>query len=98
MWLDRTAFLDAFTYTYTGFDTGQASTGIEWGQAVAALDQGRLACSPGEAQILRIAGSLARGIPVDLGDAATRLDRTNTRLVTSAITRAAGHAEAEARN
>jgi hypothetical protein len=32
-WLKRPDFLDMFTntYTYTDFDTGQASTGIEWG-------------------------------------------------------------------
>lgn len=41
---------------------------------------------------MRIAASLARGIPVDLADAVTSLDHANTRLVTDAIRQAAGHA------
>jgi hypothetical protein len=88
-WLKRTDFLDAFTYT--DFDTEQTLTGTEWDQAVAALDDGHLACSPGEAQILQIAASLARRIPVDLGDAATGLDRSNTQLVVNVISHATGH-------
>ena len=64
---------------------------MDWTAAVAALDAGRLACSDGEARMLRIAGSLAEGIPLDLHDAATSLDATNTTLVAQAIRHASGH-------
>jgi hypothetical protein len=69
--LRRTDFLEQFTYTYEDYDTGLTSTGISWSEAITALDQGHLACSRGEARILRIAASLARGIPVDLREAMT---------------------------
>ena len=41
--------------------------------------------------MLRIAASLAGGIPVDLRDALTGLDTRNTELVRDAVTRATGH-------
>jgi hypothetical protein len=89
-WLRRTDFLTRFTFTATDFDTGTTSTGIEWAEAINALGCD-LTCSGGEARLLRIAASLAKGIPVDLHDAMTGLDHTNTALVASAVTRAAGH-------
>jgi hypothetical protein len=46
------------------------------------LDRGHLACSSGEVRILRIASSLARGIPIGLREAMTSLDALNTALVT----------------
>lgn len=64
-------------------------TSIEWAAAINALGHD-LACSGGEA-LLRIAASLAQGIPVDLRDAITGLDHTNTALVARAITQAARH-------
>jgi hypothetical protein len=48
------------------------TTEIDWPAAVAALDTGGLPCSSGERQILRLAASLAEGIPVDLRDALPR--------------------------
>jgi hypothetical protein len=89
-WLRRNDFLDRFTFTTTNFDTETTSTGLNWAPAINALDHD-LACSGGEARLLRIAASLAQGIPVDLRDAMTGLDQTNTALVASAITQAAGH-------
>ena len=58
---------------------------------MAALDADRLPCSSGEEQLLRIAASLAEGIPLDLHDAVTGLDSVNTDLVARAICRATGH-------
>jgi hypothetical protein len=89
-WLHRADFLERFTFTATDFDTGTTSTGIEWAAAIDALGCD-LACSGGEARLLRIAASLAKGIPVDLRDAMTGLDRLNTAIVTHALIRAAGH-------
>jgi hypothetical protein len=45
-----------------------AALGRSSDRTVAALESGRLPCSDGTAQILRIAASIADGIPVDLRD------------------------------
>lgn len=94
-WLNRRDFIETFI---VGTDPASAEqpgycdgTFVDWSAAVAALDESRLPCSNGEAQLLRIAGSLAEGIPVDLRDAITGLDATNTRLVARAVCHAAGH-------
>lgn len=94
-WLYRHEFIDRFVdrpplaeHGPTG-DTDMAS--VDWAGALAALETGRLACSNGEGQLLRIAGSLAEGLLVDLRDAITGLDATNTGLVARAICHAAGH-------
>ena len=44
-------------------------------------------------RVLRIAASLATGIPVDLGDAVTGLDRHNLALVLAALSHANGSQE-----
>lgn len=88
-WLHRNDFLDRFTFT-TNVDTTATRTGIDWAASINALGHD-LACSGGEARLLRIAASLAQGIPVDLRDAATGLDNTNATLVARAITQAARH-------
>jgi type II secretory pathway component PulK len=88
-WLHRDDFLERFTFTGTDFDNETTSTGIEWAAVINALDRD-LACSGGEARLLRIAASLAKGIPVDLRDAMTGLDHVNTALVARAVTQAAG--------
>jgi hypothetical protein len=88
-WLHRDDFLDRFTFT-TSFNAAGTHTGIDWAAAINALGND-LACSGGEARLLRIAASLAQGIPVDLRDAVTGLDHANATLVAQAITQAAGH-------
>jgi hypothetical protein len=64
---------------------------IDWLAAVAALEAGRLPCSPSEGQVLRVAASLAEGVPVDVREAVSGLDTTNIVLVAQAILHAAGH-------
>ena len=64
---------------------------VDWAAALAALEGGRLACSSSEAQVLRIAASIADGLPVDLRDATCGLDRANARRVAKALVHAAGH-------
>jgi hypothetical protein len=64
---------------------------VDWPAAVAALEAGRLPCSPSEGHVLRIAASLAEGVPVDLREAASGLDAANIVLVAQAIVHAAGH-------
>lgn len=86
-------FVDGFVETLTSHQqTGHTDTAlVDWVAALAALDAGRLPCSSGEGQLLRIAASLAEGLPVDLRDAITGLDTINTRLVARVINLAAGH-------
>ena len=94
-WLHRRDFVNEFVESDTPaspqwidhLDTAF----VDWARALAALDTGRLPCSSGEGQLLRIAGSLAEGIPVDLRDALTGLDTINTGIVAQAIFHAAGH-------
>jgi hypothetical protein len=50
---------------------------IDWPEAIAALDRGRLPCSGGEDRMLRLAARLAVGIPVDLRAALTGPDSHN---------------------
>lgn len=88
-WLRRTDFLDQVAFTGTDFDTDLTSTGIEWTLAVNALEQG-LACSPADESLLRIAASLARGIPLDLRRAMAGLDDSSTAHVMEALGRVAG--------
>ena len=82
-WLHRRDFVNSYVETDTA--------SVDWAGAVAALDAGQLPCSSGEGQLLRIASSLAEGIPIDLHDAITGLDAINTALVAHAICHAAGH-------
>jgi hypothetical protein len=57
---------------------------------IAALD-GSLPCSGGENRMLRLAASLAAGIPVNLRDALTGIDSRGTQLVVQAVLHASGH-------
>jgi hypothetical protein len=61
---------------------------IDWRAALAGLDAGRLPCSGGEERLLRLAASLAEGIPVDLLDALSGLDEGNAALVVAAVAHA----------
>ena len=59
--------------------------------AVGALAAGELPCASSEGQVLRLAASIAAGVPVDLGGAVSGLDAANTGLVAAAVLHAAGH-------
>jgi hypothetical protein len=63
---------------------------IDWAAATTALDAGILPCSGGERRILRLATSLAAGLPVDLRDAITSLDKRNLALAIRAFMHASG--------
>lgn len=68
-WLHREDFRDG--YVHVGTSGIMAMAAIDWPTAIAALDNGDLPCSGGERRILRLAASLADGIPVDLRDLLT---------------------------
>ena len=92
-WLRRSDFLDPFVHTDAGSINDIPMADIEWPAAIAALENGRLPCSGGDSRILRIAGSLAEGIPVNLRDTLTGLDATNIELVASAVPHAGGKSD-----
>lgn len=88
-WLDREDFL---AFALECLDDGVAPmAALDWVAAVTALDTGRLACSGSDARMLRLAAGIAGGVPVDLGDALSGLDRHNAALVAAAMMWAAGH-------
>jgi hypothetical protein len=69
---------------------GTALADINWPAAITALDTGALPCSGGDQRILRLAASLATGLPVNLRDAITGLDDHNTHLVVNAVLHTSG--------
>lgn len=89
-WLHRADFIKEFVHTDTGPIGGIMMSAIHWPEAITALEAGRLPCSGGERRMLRIAASMADGVPVSLQDALTGLDSTNINLVASAVLHAGG--------
>jgi 8-oxo-dGTP diphosphatase len=78
-WLHRNDFL----HRYLRHDHDTAD--VDWPSAISDLNTGQLTSSRSEARILRLAASLANGIPVDLRDALTGLDSRNIDLVSQAV-------------
>lgn len=94
-WLLRGDFVGQFVEVGQSFIDGAAMAVVDWSAAVGALEAGRLPCSPSEGQVLRIAASIADGVPVDLRDGVSGLDTANIVLVAEAVLHAAGHREAD---
>jgi hypothetical protein len=67
---------------------------VDWEAALTGLQAGRLPCSGSEAAVLRLAASIAEGMPVDVGSALCGLDERNAALVAAAVLHAAGQREA----
>jgi hypothetical protein len=95
VWLLRADFVGWFIEISQGFVDGTPMALVDWSEAVAALEAGRLPCSASEGQILRIAASLAEGLPLDVRKAVSGLDAANIVLVVEAILHAAGHRECD---
>ena len=89
-WLVRADFVQRFVDIFDGID-GTPMAFVDWAEAVQALSAEELACSSSEGQILRIAASIAEGVPVDLGEAMCALDATNALRVACALLHGAGH-------
>jgi hypothetical protein len=98
-WLYRADFRARFVNEYQPdpddvmYDVALAE--VRWADAVAALNAGELPCSTSEAHMLRIAASIADGVPVDLRRCLGNLDGRNLRLVLGAIVHANGYRGAE---
>jgi hypothetical protein len=90
-WLCRDDFRDGFVEVGTSITDGTTLMAvIDWPAAVAALDGGGLPASGGERRVLRLAASLADGIPVDLRDAFTGMDTVNVDRAVRAMLHASG--------
>jgi hypothetical protein len=90
-WLRRNDFTTRFVHTTTNVTNEPAMASIDWPAAIASLDSGEMPCSGGDGRILRLAASLAEGIPVNLRDAVTGLDTCNIDILTKAVLHASGH-------
>lgn len=89
--LARGDFTGRFIHLGTSIsDSVTTMAGIDWPAVITALDTGDLPCSGGEQRMLRLAASLADGIPVDLRDTLTGLDNPNISLVIAAVWHASG--------
>ena len=85
-WLHRDDFAGAFVRTGVSITDGITKMAqIDWPAAIAALDAGSLPCSGGERRMLRLAASIADGIPVGLRDTLTGIDDRNVQLVVAVI-------------
>jgi hypothetical protein len=87
-WLRRSDFTGPFIVVTPG---PAAVAVVGWDAAVAALDGGALPCSGGERRILHLAASIAAGIPADLGETLTGLDRASITAAARAVLHAGGH-------
>ena len=63
---------------------------IDWDAMITALQAGKLPCSGRERRVLTLSASFARGIPVNLRDAATGLDDRNIQRLVCTIRHASG--------
>jgi hypothetical protein len=91
VFLRRSDFTDRFIRHGISITDGATEMAeIDWDAAITALEAGELPCSGGERRILRLAASLADGIPVDLRDALTGLDDRNLALAISSFAHASG--------
>lgn len=87
-WLRRNDFVDGYVEHAPALTPPMAW--VDWPAAITALDTAALVCSSGEDRMLRIAASLADGIPIDLRDALTGLDIDNLDLVIQAALHTGG--------
>jgi hypothetical protein len=95
-WLGRGDFVGWFVRLVADSAGGVLAV-VSWRAAVRALAAGRLPCSDSEGHVLRIAASIAEGVPVDLGECLSTLDGANGGLVADAVLRAAGQRVGESR-
>ncbi len=87
-WLHRDDFMP-FIRTETA-TAGTEMAEIDWQAVITSRDAGQLPCSGGENRIIRLAASIAAGIPVDLNHALSGLDHNSITLVTRAVRHANG--------
>jgi hypothetical protein len=89
-WLSREDFLAIAVESGQEVFSGREMAAVDFEAAAGALEAGVLPCSGGEERVLRIAASIAGGLPVDLREAVTGLDENNAVLAAAAVLHAAG--------
>lgn len=89
-WLCRNDFVTRFVQLVPGLAGDSVLAVVSWRAAVRALAAGRLPCSDSEGHLLRIAASIAEGVPVNLNECLSTLDNHNIRLVADAMLAANG--------
>lgn len=89
-WLRRDDFARFISTGTSPTDDVAELAWIDWQSLIASRDAGLLPCSSGENRVLRLAASIAAGIPVNLNDALSGLDHANISLVVCAIRHANG--------
>ena len=94
-WLHRDDF-SCFVSTVTSITDGVTELAhIDWQAVISSHDAGLLPCGSGENRILRLAASIAAGIPVDLNEALCGLDHSSIALVVRAVRHANGQRPAD---
>lgn len=94
-WLHRDDF-SSFVTTATSITDGVTQLAhIDWETVIASRDAGLLPCGSAENRILRMAASIAAGIPVDLNEALCGLDPSSISLVVRAVLHANGQRPAD---
>lgn len=94
-WLHSDDFA-RFVTTATSITGGATELAhIDWQSAITSRDAGLLPCGSGENRILRLAASIAAGIPVNLNDALSGLDHASISLVVRAVRHANGQRPAD---
>ena len=90
-WLEREDFHGQFIHIGISITDGVTEMAeIDWQAAISALDAWKLPCSGGEERMLRLAASIAGGIPVSLRDTLPGIDHRNIELVITAVLHAWG--------
>jgi hypothetical protein len=89
-WINRADFRDHYIHHGTHLATGASLAAIDWPAAITALDTGQLPCSGSENRVLRLAASIADGIPVSLLDTLTGLHDANIAHVITAMLHTSG--------
>ena len=94
-WLHRDDF-GCFVSTVTSITDGVTELAhIDWQAVISSRDAGHLPCGSAENRILRLAASIAAGIPVDLNEALCGLDQSSIALVVRAVRHANGDRPAD---
>jgi hypothetical protein len=88
-WLLREDFLQVAVETRWDAYRDRVVAAVDFAAAADAV-QGVLPCSDGERQVLLVAASIAEGIPVDLREAALRMDAASAARAGQAVCHAAG--------
>jgi len=94
-WLHRDDFARFVTTVTPVTDDATELAHIDWQSAISSRDAGLLPCGSGKNRILRLAASIAAGIPVDLNDALCGLDQASISLIVRAVRHANGQRPAD---